>query len=96
MPMPGARVHPGGFEFVLLSEEGVGDHKIVFDALGQEEDPIGVDVPYTLFPNDTSPRSVIPSYSGIKVPQKDDFVFFGDTRQDAIQTGVEGFLDIIL
>ena len=71
-------MHPRGLEFVFLSEKGVGDSKIVFYTLGQEENPIGVDVPYALFPNDVSPRSIIPTNSGIEVPQKDDFVFLRD------------------
>ena len=71
-------MHPGGFEFVFLSEEGVGDSKIVFYTFGQKENPVGVDGPYTFFPNGTGPRSVIPTNSGIEVPQKDDFVFFRD------------------
>ena len=50
--MLGSGVHPGCFEFMFLPEEGVGDRKIVFCTLGQEEYTIGVDIPYPLFSND--------------------------------------------
>lgn len=77
MPMSGTWMHPRGLEFVFLPEEGVSDGEFVFYTLGQDENPVGVDVPYTLFPNGASPRSMVPTNSGIEIPQKDDFVFFG-------------------
>lgn len=48
-PMFGARRHPGCCECIVLSEEAFGDNEIVFCTLGQEENPTGADLSFTLF-----------------------------------------------
>lgn len=70
-------MHPGCAEFVFLCEEGVGDNKIVFCTLGQEENPTGIDVSFILFPNSVALCYVIPTKSGIEIPRKMILSSFG-------------------
>ena len=67
-------MHPGGLVFVRQPEQGVGDAEAVFCTLAEEEQPVVIDIAYSVSAQNAIPASVLLPYSGVEISKHDKFV----------------------
>ena len=67
-------MHQGGLVFVRQPEQGVGDAEAVFCTLAEEEQPVVIDIAYSVSAQNAIPASVHLPYSGVEISKHDKFV----------------------
>ncbi|KYO42994.1 hypothetical protein Y1Q_0016111 [Alligator mississippiensis] len=87
---------PCGLEPVILAEDGVRYDQAVLGTFDQEQDTIGIGLPHAILDDSSAPDFMVMSNLNVEVNQKNDFVIPGDGGKDAVEIGVEPFLDLLI